>query len=132
MVSLSALVLLTGGLVAQAKLSGWPDDFALSLDSSRYNNPRWLISDGWGNRCDKSKSVELDHFSLDLITHPGGWDWVNMRKPYSAWVDVWRAEGDTFNMYEQNGDGTIQGQCQVAEGDRCPWNGGPMLHCWQW
>lgn len=145
MVSASTLILLTTGIVANAKLWGWPDDFALvyrhDLDNGKTH---FKICEGWGNFCDDSRCQDLDTMEVS----PGGmgsivptsWKYVNMRKGGSAWLDAWRAEGDTFNMFEQNGDGSVHGQCQIAADDlkkgEQPCNDwvtfAPYLHCWQW
>lgn len=61
----------------------------------------------------------------------------------ATWTDLWR-EGDSskFNMYEQGGDGSIVGHCEVAvtviHGGNCDnqwWttrSGTVDLHCWNW
>lgn len=149
MVSVSTLLLLTGGLAAHtsAKLWGWPDDYAV-VRQSKWHKGIWLskaqVCEPWGNWCDQSRCQDLEQLQvapggLESIM-PENWSWANMRKGGSAWVDAWRGDGDTFTLYEQNGDGSAQGQCQVADEFK-HWTetecgGGvrvvPYMHCWQW
>lgn len=142
MASLSFMTLLASALTAQAKLSGWPHDFAVvevaNLGTDSFSA---VICKGWGTWCDKSQCTPLesfDHTPRDASwAWASTWKWYNLRKPQSAWVDIWHINGDTFNMYEQNGDGSVQGQCQVAQeythSERCGvLDMRPLLHCWQW
>lgn len=137
MVSVSTLILLTGGLASSvnAKLWGWPNDFALVRGSDLVLRE----CDGWGDFCDESKyhdfqetNFKPDYSSFDLTRS----DWIHFRKDGSAWIDIWHENGDTFNMFESNQDGTVQGQCQVHHGGYVDCGGGrqvrPLLHCWQW
>lgn len=145
MVSVSTLILLGSGLVAtNAKLNGWSDDFAfgqyLTYDGRGAWDFKWKVCDGWGDWCDQSNCHDLDTHTVDpgdwRVFNNNNWKYVNLRKGGSAWVDIWRANGDTFDMWEQSAARPQQGQCQLHHGDavHCDsehkfW---PKLHCWQW
>lgn len=137
------LLLLLAPLSVTAKLWGWPDSFTLhTVGSNEWGkwgiptNP--TICPGWDNWCsNQCVGVQrLDH--RDWGPYPTTWQWAHIRKEGSAWVDFWRqGDSNTFNMYESNKDGRIQGQCQIVDfykswipcGDR---QLQIFLHCWQW
>lgn len=147
MVSLSTLALLATGLAANAKLSGWPDDFAIvQFKIYDWRQPfGWMTSrkmcEGWGTWCDESKchnleSIDISPRSIESIVNTN-WQWVNARKSNAALMDLWRGDGETFNMFEQNGNGQQQGQCQLHHTPdfRFCKDGvkqRPQLNGWQW
>lgn len=150
MVSVSTLTLLASAFTAQAKLSGWPDDFGLVKFETYIQNlgwwsTTWKMCEGWGDWCNESRCHDLENIDVDPRGIEGiltsNWKWLNARKSNAAWMDLWRGNGDTFSMFEQNGNGQQQGQCQLHNPDpplgyekfcRDGYRYTPIMHCWQW
>lgn len=145
----SNVILLLTPTLAAAKLWGWPDDFSIHVHSGKQNWPMkasslntadsfWMCP-GFGDWCEKLESLQcqqLQHYKSNQ-----GWDWgsfIYLQKDGAAWLNLWK-DGDHYNVYEQDGDGQIHGQCK-AEGNHFACDGGVnftwwvtlRLHCWQW
>lgn len=141
----TTLILLASCLAgsASARLNGWQNDWALVRDGID-GNPYavWKVCDGWGEFCDDSRCQYLEHFQStpDGLEASFSMNWlrVSMRKGGAAWVDAYRLNdgSDTFEIFETNGDGKPQGQCQLDYGSSVDCKDGrkslPKLHCWQW
>lgn len=141
----SALLILAGWFAllaptAHAWLWGWPKEWTISQTSKGY-----VACEGSGNYCPTAtgwdKCRVLQEFRGD---RDGSWfwnhdfNWGTMRKKNSAWIDLWKADGGKWNLFESNKDGHVHGQCEaIRRGGDCP-NGDNAhlsvvaLHCWQW
>lgn len=132
----AAALLCLAPLLANAKLWGWPDDFAIVEWSHKVGENKWdrgyQISEGWGNWC--SNSEQLQVYVPVKVAGLG-----KVRKENAAWMDLIRVDQtDTYDIYEDSGhDSTVHGQCQYAgrREDKCGGNGDERyyaeLHCWQ-
>lgn len=140
------LSLLILPLSASAKLWGWPDEFSVHKMELKQNWPpgshgeAFYMCPGWDNWCKgvEGGCEEMQHFKPSGRLASGS---IYMQKANAAWMDLWRV-GDTttYDMYEQNGDGAVHGQCQLT--NRAPHDCDNTfftssivqvyLHCWQW
>lgn len=94
------------------------------------------VCSGWGNWCDESRCgwAQQLRTSGNNPKDVARWRWMQVRMADAAWIDLWRANGDTFGLFESGGDGKQQGECQLA-GDRVDCGDDhyvALVHCWQW
>lgn len=139
------VVLLLSPALASAKLWGWPDDFSIDERQGQSHYPPSEASpnfgymcEGFGDWCNWDKCRQMQAFQISGNRLGGNYMFLQMEN--AAWVDLWKVgDSETYNMYEQSGDGTVHGQCEIAEnfvGCKEGWNYTVWvyvrLHCWQW
>lgn len=95
--------------LAPRSLRGWPEQFFLLEAPNRHlacEGPRDSL-----NLCEDYQDV-----CVDLDIHQTSADGQYMEIFYRGRdkLNLWKAEGSTYVIYEKDGDGSVRGHCQSA------------------